>query len=227
MPAHLLSVACALLALASAPAAAQIVLDRLIVELGPEAGASADIEVRNQGDETAYIQVDAAEIVEPGTPAESRRRTADPEALGLLAAPSRLVLEPGARRIVRLSRLARADARERIWRVGVRPVTGETTGETNALKVLVGYGVLVVGRPDDAHAELKATRAGGTLELVNTGNSNALLFDGQQCDGAGGRCIELPTRRLYPDNRWRLELRWDTPVIMQVDGPDGVAERRF
>lgn len=224
--AHALSLAL-LLVLLPATTHAQIALDRLIVELPARVGATADVEVRNQGDGTAYIVVEPTEVVAPGSPDERRRTVTDPEALGLLAAPSRLVLEPGARRIVRLARLDPPGADQRVWRVGIRPVTGETTADTSAVQVLVGYGVLVLGRPQDPRAEVRAERREGALVLVNIGNADALLFDGRHCDAGGERCVELPPRRLYPGNRWRLELRWDTPAIFSVEGPNGVAEQRF
>jgi P pilus assembly chaperone PapD len=217
----------ALLLAFAGPVRAQIALDRLIVELPGRAGATADVEVRNEGDETAYVLVEPSEVVAPGTPEERRRASPDPEALGLLAAPSRLVLEPGARRIVRLARLDEPGSDQRVWRVGIRPVTGATTAETSALQVLVGYGVLVLGRPEAPRADVRAERRGATLVLVNDGNADALLFGGRHCDGAGERCVELPTRRLYPGNRWRLDLRWETPAVFNVESPSGVRERRF
>jgi P pilus assembly chaperone PapD len=213
--------------LAAGPATAQIALDRLIVELAPTTGAAADVEVTNRGDETAYVRVDPREVVAPGSAAESRRAAVDPAALGLLAAPGRLVLEPGARRIVRLSRLDGPTDRERVWRVAIRPVTGPTESETNAVQVLVGYGVLVVGRPREPVASVRGERSGRLLELVNDGNSNALLFDGRHCDPGGERCLTLPAQRLYPGNRWTVELRWNTPAHFQIEGPEGVRERRF
>jgi P pilus assembly chaperone PapD len=213
--------------LAAPPAAAQIVLDRLIVELPARAGARADVEVRNTGEETAYVQVRAAEVLAPGTPEAERRQLTDPEALGLLAAPSRFVLEPGARRVMRVARLDEPGARERIWRVEVRPVSGPVASDTNAVQLLVGYGVLVVGRPEEPRAAVVGRRRGDGLELRNTGNSNALLFDGRQCDASGERCVDLPTKRLYPGNRWRVELRWDTAAVFRVEGPDGVREASF
>lgn len=222
-----LSLLAVLAGAAGTPAAAQIALDRLVVELAPRAGATTDVEVRNRGESTAYVVVEPAEVVAPGTPEERRRRVADPAELGLLAAPSRLVLEPGARRVIRFARLEEAAARERVWRVRVRPVSGPTTAETSAVQVLVGYAVLVVGRPPAAEVRLRGERAGGALTLVNDGNSNALLLDGRHCDPRGERCLELPAKRLYAGNRWTIPLRWDTPATFRVDGPAGKRERSF
>lgn len=215
------------LALAAGPAAAEIALDRVVVDLDDEAGGRADIEVRNVGAETDYVVVEAAEMIAPGTADERRATSADPEELGLLVTPSRLVLEPGARRIVRLVRLAPAPDRDRIWRVAIRPVVGDMASETTAVKVLIGYGVLAIARPNDARSEIVASRAGRTLALRNDGNTNALLFDGEQCDGAGAGCRELPARRLYPGNSWTVRLPYDTPARWQVLGPEGSAERAF
>lgn len=215
------------LGLAAGPAGAEIALDRVVVELDDEAGGRADIEVRNVGAETEYVVVDAAEMIAPGTADERRSTTSDPEELGLLVTPSRLVLEPGARRIVRLVRLAPAPDRDRIWRLGIRPVVGEMASETTAVKVLIGYGVLAIARPNDARSEIVASRAGRTLELRNAGNTNALLFDGEQCDAAGAGCRELPARRLYPGNSWTVPLPYDTLARWQVLGPRGSAEQSF
>lgn len=209
------------------PASAQIALDRLIVELPGRVGATADVEVRNGGDATAYVVIEPVEVIAPGTAEERRREATDPEALGLLAAPSRLVLAPGARRIVRLARLDAPGPLQRVLRVRIRPVTGATTSETSALKVLVGYGVLVLGRPPQPRAAVRAERGSDAVVLVNDGNADALVFGGRHCDAGGERCVELATRRLYPGNRWRVPLRWDTPVVVNVESPGGVRERRF
>ncbi len=166
-------------------------------------------------------------MLDPGTAEERRRHATDPEELGLLAAPSRLVLEPGARRVIRLARLDAPAGSERIWRVDVRPVTGPTESDTSAVKLLIGYGVLVIGRPETPRVALEATRRGEGLELTNMGNTNALLFDGRHCAPDDATCLELPTKRLYPGNRWRVEQRWDTPTVFRVEGPDGVREAAF
>jgi P pilus assembly chaperone PapD len=215
-----------LLVLGSTLAArADIALDRAILDL--EGTPRADVEVQNVGDETRYVVVEPEAVADPGTDGERRWRAADPEELGLLVTPTRLVLEPGARRVVRFVRLGGAPEHDRIWRVAIRPVVGATASETNALDVLVGYGVLVMARPDDAASEIVAERRGRRLVLENRGNSNALLFGGAQCNATGAACRELPVKRLYPGNRWELRLPYDTPVSWQVRGPEGVAERRF
>lgn len=216
-----------LLSLVAAPATADIAVDRVIIDLRAEDAGTADVEVRNVGPMTRYVAVEAAEVVDPGTDGERRVTATDPEALGLLVSPTRLVLEPGARRVVRIVRLGEPGASERVWRIGIRPVVGATTSDTNALQVLVGYGVLVVARPPEPTSTVIGERRGRTLVLRNEGNTNVLLFDGEQCDRSGGDCRALPVRRLYAGNTWSVPLTFDTPVAVQIQGPDGPSEQRF
>src|SRR5260370_2553304 len=82
-----------------------------------------DLELLNDGAERLYIVVEPAQILDPGTPAERRVQVVDPQKLGLLATPNRLILEPGERKYVRVAMLADPGDRDRIYRVTVKPVT--------------------------------------------------------------------------------------------------------
>ncbi|WP_147385650.1 fimbrial biogenesis chaperone [Oleomonas cavernae] len=128
---------------------------------------------------------------------------------------------------MRLSLLEAPTDRERVWRVAFRPMVGETSAEGSALKVLVAYNILVIALPPAPRAEVAARRNGRTLFLENHGNSNALLFDGRQCDAAGGNCRELPSRRLYAGNDWRLELPYDTPAEWRVEVAGKILNNRY
>lgn len=210
-----------------APAAADMALDKVVVQFGAGGMQRDDIEVLNAGGELLYLVVEPREVLEPGGEGEQRVERRDPEELGLLVSPNRLVIEPGARRVVRLSLLRPPSERDRIWRVAFRPVVGETAAETTALRVLTAYNVLVMAYPPAPQAELVAERSGQRLALENRGNSNALLFDGRQCDAAGQNCRELPTRRLYAGNRWELELPYGTPARWRLQTAEGVGEASF
>lgn len=219
--------AVAVLALSWAPAHADMAISNAYVEFRAGAAQRDDIEVRNEGGETMYIMVDVEEVLEPGTDREHRVSSPDPEALGLLVSPRRLVVEPGSRRVVRLSLIAPPIERDRIWRVTFRPVVGELKAETTAIRVLIAYGALVVARPSSPVAEIVAERAGSRLTLVNRGRSNALLYDGRQCDAGGDRCVDLPTRRLYAGNIWEVELPYDTPATWRIRSADGTSAQSF
>jgi P pilus assembly chaperone PapD len=223
----------ALLALASligsGPVRAELALDSVIVDFTSGAVPRADIEVANTDtEETLFVSIEPVEIVDPGSPEQRRVARADPRELGLLVSPNRLILEPGQRKLVRLSLLGRPVDRDRIYRVTVKPVVGELEADTSALKIVVGYDVLVIARPAGAQPQLQASRDGRRLAIRNAGNTNALLFDGRQCAAAptdDGGCAPLPSRRLYAGNRWEVDLPAEAPAEYLIEA-DGRTERR-
>jgi P pilus assembly chaperone PapD len=196
-----------LAALPLGAASAQIVLSNLIVELAPGKDSRQDIEVGNSAPDRAYVAVEPAEIVDAGTRSETRRSEPDPEKLGLLVAPSRMILEAGQRKLIRIAEIAPPDERERVYRVTVKPVVGKVTSEQSGLKVLVGYDVLVLVRPAQPHPSISATRAGDSVTFRNDGNVSVELVEGRQCDSTGKVCSELPGKRLYAGAQWSTQLK--------------------
>ena len=184
-----------LLASAS-PAAAELVLSQLVVELAPGQQDRADIEVLNRSPDRSFVTVEPREVVAPGTVQESSRSDPDPEKLGLLVSPERIVLEPGERRLMRIAALGSSD-RERVYRVRVEPVVGQLSAQSSGLKILVGYDVLVLVRPAEAKPHVSGSRSGGDLKLLNDGNVSVELVDGRACDASMHSCRDLPAGRLY------------------------------
>jgi P pilus assembly chaperone PapD len=182
--------------LATSAAMAQLSLSQLVVELGSGDGASADVEILNTGPERAFVAVDPREIIAPGTSAEAPRFDPDPEKLGLLVSPARIILEPGQRRLLRIAALAFRD-QERVYRVTVKPVTGPLKSESSGLKVLVGYDMLVLVRPAKLNPHVSGERLGSSLALKNDGNVSVELDDGKECDSSPSNCRPLPGGRLY------------------------------
>jgi P pilus assembly chaperone PapD len=207
-------------------AQADLSLSQVIVDLTPDKPPRDDIEVWNTGDEPIYVVAEPSEVIDPGLPSERRVSQRDPEQLGLLVSPGRMVLEPGQRRLLRIAALAKRDQRDRIWRVVVKPVVGNVTASQTALKILVGYDVLVILRPSRPAERVVAEHQGQHLILHNLGNTNAELFQGQQC-AATGICRALPARRLYAGASWDQELPGDGPVSYVVKVGDRTAPRRF
>jgi Mat/Ecp fimbriae periplasmic chaperone len=209
------------------PARAGMILDKVIVDFSPNEPSRDDIEITNAGDEILYVSVEPSEIVDPGEAGERRVTDPDPRALGLLVSPNRLALGPGERKILRFSLLDRPVRRDRIYRVAIQPAVGELTATRSALKVLVGYDVLVIARPPDAHPVITASRDNDALLVRNLGNTNALLFDGRQCDEAETDCVELPSMRIYAGNAWRFDLPRDGPVRYLVESSNGTTIETF
>lgn len=222
-----LGIAAAMLVLAPAAAHAEMMLSKVIIDLQPGKPNHDDVEVSNDSAERMYVVAEPVQVLQPGTPAERRVAITDPAVSGLLVTPRRMVLEPGQRRTIRLAALIPRDLNERIYRVAVKPVAGPVTAEVTALKVLLGYDMLVLVRPLRITGEVTGRRNGRRLIFRNASNTAHEVFDGRQCDGAGANCRNLPSTRLYPGAEWTVDLTYDTPVQYQLNSGSSTVSRRF
>ena len=213
--------------LAATPARADMVLSKVIVDIPGGRPARDDIEVWNDGPERIYVVAEPAEIVEPGTIAQRRERATDPSVSGLLVSPQRMILEPGQRRLVRVATVLPRDDRDRVYRVTIKPVAGSLSAEGDAIKVYVGYDVLVIQRPALISGQVTGERMGRTLRIANGSNTAWELFDGRQCDTAGRNCVTLPAARLYAGTDWVVNLPYDTKVDYRATNGARTLARRF
>lgn len=197
---------------ASIPARAEMILSHVVVDLKPGQPPRDDIEVQNTGPDRLYIVAEPAEILDPGTRFQRRVTNPDPAASGLLVSPRKMVLEPGQRKLVRIASVDLRSDHDRVYRVTVKPVAGELSARSTAVKVFVGYDVLVIRRPQSMAASVVAERSGSTIHLRNDGNTAVELFDGQQCNAAGERCDALPATRLYSGATFDVSVRYATPI---------------
>ena len=187
------------------PLNAELAISQLIVELKPGSSRAHDVELSNDSPERTYVSIEPREIVDPGTPNERSFVSPDPEKLGLLVSPRRVILEPGQRRTLRIASIGSNASSERVYRVTVKPVVGEVEGETG-LKLLVGYDLLVLARPTNTRPALTASRNGTSLTITNRGNASVELTDGTQCRSTGRDCVKMPGKRLYAGASWRQTL---------------------
>ena len=209
------------------PARADMTLSKVVVDFTSARASRDDIEIVNAGDDILYVSIEPSEIVDPGGPNERRVANPDPRQLGLLISPKRVVLGPGERKVVRFSLLERPHDRDRIYRVTIKPVVGELVARQSALKVVVGYDVLVIARPQNARPLLELSRHGSTVEVRNVGNTNALLFNGRQCDDAEAECADLPSRRIYAGGTWQFELPASGEARFMVESDGGITIETF
>lgn len=210
------ALACAFLA---TPASAQLAIDRLWVDFEPGTPNRADLIIRNESTDRYYITVSPVEVKDAGAADEQRVETADPEQLGLLVSPNRLVLDPGSMRAIRVVSLNTQVASDRVYRIRVTPQVGDieteaTSGDARGMtvKLLTAYDILVTVRPNKPDANLVAVREAGDLVIRNQGNTNTLLFDGAACPAGSSSatpdaCEDLGARRLYAGNEWRIPLK--------------------
>ena len=209
-----------------APARAELVVSQLIVELKPGSSRVQDVELLNDSPERSYVAVEAREMIEPGTSTERSVAPVDPEKLGVLVSPRRMILEPGQRRTLRIAALGPAISQERVYRVTVKPVVGDVSGETG-LKLLVGYDLLVLVRPGAIQSSVEAGRRDGKLVITNRGNASVELVDGKQCDSDGRNCRDLPGKRLYAGASFEQSLPSPNGGQYRVRSVDGWSSVKF
>lgn len=195
------------------PASAEIVLSQLVLDLAAGKPARGDVEVWNNDKERAYVIVEPYEVMNPGAPTMERRTDPDPEKLGLLITPARMILEPGQRKLLRVMALGVRPDRERVFRITVKPTLGSVQSSVSGLKLLIGYDVLVLLRPAVPTApKLNGYRNGNKLTIRNNGNASVELAGGKACR-AKHICQDLPGKRLYSGSEWTQ----DVPAGASVD----------
>lgn len=242
----LAAVMLSVVALGAATAAwANLSIDKLWIEFADGRPGRSDVVIRNDSEERYYIDVAVSEILNPGTEAEERVTIADPEALGLLVTPNRLILEPGALRSIRLVSLNESLTQDRIYRVMVRPQVGaiqtddvpvQEGSPAIVMKLMAAYDVLVVARPQGGEARLVAERSGTEIALRNTGNTNLLVAEGQVCPKATSEaerdalCRSVESQRIYAGNTIKVALdsKDDVLIVKTRSGPSaGLVEQQF
>jgi P pilus assembly chaperone PapD len=215
------------LILASAPARAELVLSELIVELQPGKQVRDDIEIWNNSPERSFVAIEPREVLDPGLPSQSVHQDPDPQKLGLLVSPNRMILEPGQRKLVRMATLSPSAEHEHVYRVTIKPLVAGIQTSDSGLKVIVGYDVLVLVRPAQPLPNVTATRNGKVLTFSNAGNVSVELIDGRECSGAHTQCTELPGKRLYPGASWRVDLHSDLPAEYTLRSPGRTDHRTY
>lgn len=213
--------------LGAAPASADLVLSQAVIDLAPDKPPRFDIDASNTGTERIYVVAEPVEIVDPGKPGERRVGNPDPQALGLLVTPQKMILDPGEHKLVRIASIVPRSAVERIYRVTIKPVAGDVTAPVTALKILVGYDVLVIVRPTAMSGVVTGTRRGNALVLTNTGTTNVEIYQGRQCDAKGTDCKPLAARRLYAGASFEQPIDPARTADYRIKTADAVEQKRF
>ena len=188
-------------------AEANMVLSDVIVDLQAPGEMRHDVDVRNDGEDVLYVEVNVQRVPDPAVDASGRAPETDPRTAGLLASPRRLAIAPGERKRVRLVARRVPTDDDLVYRVAFVPRENEAqTEEAMAFKVLIGYEVLVLVRPPGAKPALDVRRDGTTLHVENRGRSSLLVRMLEYCPGDGVPCEELPGNRLYAGEVWDVDL---------------------
>lgn len=192
---------------------AGILLDKSVVEFGTDEAPRKDIWVINDATENAYVKIQVLEVRNAGTENEVREEITDPDSISFVATPSKLVIPPKGRKLVRLVNLA-PPGPERVYRINFTPILPPLQEEEGAnVRVVIAYQVLALIHPQTPGEQLDIERRGTSLKFRNRGNSFVLLGGGTQCDLNDDNCQDLPARRLYAGNEWLVTLPYaDTQV---------------
>lgn len=215
-------------------------IDKSIVAFRSGEQLRQDIIVTNPDDTPAFIEVEVLQVLNPGTAEETRTEVKNPEEIGLVASPRRLMVPPGGQRVVRLVSLNGFQDKEQVFRVNFTPVAGDVESDTMAVMILIAYQVLVFVDPANVKIDLAASRQGQQLQLENKGNVNVQIYQGLQCPlgielaDAGDEetakangCVELPNHRLYPGNRISVDLPFDRPARYLVTSAGNTRSQVF
>jgi P pilus assembly chaperone PapD len=222
------------LALSSMESAATMQLERNIVYLQPGGPPRADLRIANPDKETLFVEVEVLEVRNPGRPDEERIPVRDPGAVDFLVTPNRFIVAPGSRQVVRFVNTGGHGNRERMFRVNFKPVSPPMEATEHAVRLVVGYQVLVVIAPEQPKPELTVERSGNLLRVTNVGNSSVLLRNGMQCESEAAleardedACLGITARRVYPGNLWETELPYSTPVEFTLSDVSGARRERY
>lgn len=206
-----------------------MVIDRAVITFSPDDSPREDLVVSNPDDEPLFIDIEVLTVSHPGTGVEERKVVKDPESIGLIATPRRMMVPPGGQRIVRLVNLNGHEDRERVYRVNLNPVSGPVESEQMGVRILVGYQLLVFAEPRERDVKLEGKRQGRELTLFNAGNVNIVAQNSEQCPPSPtpGECETVKGRRLYPGNTTVLDLPYDAPVTLSFASGDKSFRRTF
>lgn len=224
------------LGLGVSPATAQITVNRSVIEFSSDARIQ-DVEIANTGNFRMYLDMTPYEIMDPASDEPKRVELNDPRTAPVVVSPRQLLLPPGQRKRVRV--ILRDDSleKERVFRLSVRPYTGKVQLEAgasdekaSAIKVLVGYDLLLLARPSPLQPKLDVTRTDREIVFRNNGNTNVLLRRITQCDANGDDCVEINPNRLYVGESYKVSLpkpgpAHQTPIeVHQSVGLDNARE---
>lgn len=173
-----------------------------------------DIILNNTGRKGIYVRVIPKRVLNPGVVESDLKFEAynkkDPYEFGIAVSRQNLYLKPHSVEIIRVVSLQPKVDTDQVYQIELLPhlkgekIAPRAKSVAARVNVLVGYKVLAFLRPMNGTAKVTFTRQGKHLQFKNSGNTNALLYSGRQCEG--DQCTQLPAKRLYAGQQWSLTL---------------------
>lgn len=179
-----------------------------------------DITLINHGNQPLYLEINTYRITKFGSRNEELKSFPDPKKVGLVVSPRRMILNPTARKKIRVVRLKKSIKTDHAWRIEIKPIKPKIIAGTSGIVIQIGYKALVIARPENAKGILTGQRNGNQLVVKNTGNTNNVLREGKQCNNFGKNCKKVRGRRIWPNSSWTTKLPYNTKVTFDIIGPN-------
>ena len=200
----------------------QIFVSPTIINFFPDELPRQDVVVTNEGNETVYLSIKAYRVNHPGTKIEKKVTIHDPSKLKFIVSPTRMIIPPKQHRLLRLMKLASPQKQDSIYRIEVVPIPKQLLPVKEkfmnkrriGIRIILAYGILVIVRPQHIKQNIQLVRNKTTLFIVNQGNTNFNILSGKQCQN--DKCMNIPSRRMYAGNRWKINLLFDQPVTLRI-----------
>ena len=191
---------------------ARISLSTVIVDFEPGKPPYRDVFVNNESDEKAYVQIEIAELRDPGTPEQTRHVITSKSFKDLIVSPRKLVIPPRGRKRIRYISQHKDIDKDKIYRVKVEPMVGNIKAENIVVKIVIAYDTLVIVRPSVLKPDFSIKRKGKEITVTNTGNTSVLLRKGEQCNADKSACEKTPGKRIHAGKIWVGQLPIDGPI---------------
>jgi P pilus assembly chaperone PapD len=192
---------------------AQITVNKSVLEFN-EDNLVQDVDITNTGDYKIFLNLAAAKIKNPHTANPERIELKDPRTSPVIVSPKQVLIPPGQRKRVRVILRKTPKNVDDVYRLAIKPFTGDVQidsdrppdAKSSAVKILLGYDILLLARPKNAVGKLAVKRTSKALWFKNTGNTNVLLRRMQQCNASGDECEDLQPNRVYAGEVYKVDL---------------------
>jgi P pilus assembly chaperone PapD len=182
-----------------------------LYEYIPGKTASITKTIRNDGDATGFVRVEIKRIsydaagkdIETDQPADGSLNSR------LIVSPNRLIVPAQGARSVRLLYTGARDT-EQYFRVRFTPVLPDrndgfdVSAETEkafasaGVKVMVGYGAVVVMRPSNEIYDTQVETFADHAVITNRGNSTVIIDNFFECSESGNKCQNPVKKHVLP-----------------------------
>ncbi len=188
---------------------AAIRVSTLRVDFSADGNRYQDVFVQNMGDEIAYINISLFKRTDPAHDVNKiiSDEGGDPKLFGLVATPSKMALDPGQTKRIRLLNLTNGQNQtDLVYGLSVLPVappierapSAANLNNAGQVTIISAYIIGVYILPKNPVVNLNLKRAGNILTISNTGNTNAFL---DQCTQAPSTPVSAKTNNTCPDLR--------------------------